>query len=70
MAHSRHPESTIPKDIKKRIEYLVGEINTDRNDGYVKEGLQKELNNILKTFNKRWDMPKEDHQFGQSCKNK
>ena len=70
MAHSRHPESTIPKDIQKRINYLVGEINSERNDGYVKKGLQKELNNILKSFNKRWDMPQEDHQFGQSCKNK
>ena len=68
MAHSRHPENTAPKDIKKRIQYLVSEINSKRNDGYVKEGMQKELNELLKKINVRWDMPKEDHQFGQSCK--
>ena len=41
MAHSRHPENTAPKDVKKRIQYLVGEINSERNDGYVKEGYKK-----------------------------
>lgn len=70
MAHSRHPENTAPKNIKKRIQYLVGEINSERNDGYVKEGLQKELNKLLKKINVGWDMPRENIPFGQSCKDK
>lgn len=34
------------KDIDKRIEYLKSEIHSNHNDGYVKEGLTKELKTL------------------------
>lgn len=70
MIHSRHFENNIPDDVKEEIKHLVSQINSENIDSDHKKKLQKELNNIFSKFNDRWNIPKENHQFGQSCKNK
>ena len=78
MALSRHPKTTAKKETKERIEYLVNKINSLEENpsnilGFHKKQIEtyrNELNTLLSEINQRWDMPKEDHEFGQSCKNK
>ena len=41
-------------DIKKRIEYLEHELASKRHDGYVEEGLKKELKKLKKQWISRF----------------
>ena len=57
---SRRREVEI-KYMKKRKEYLESEIHSNHNDGYVKEGLTKELKTLMESLNSIDDIDNETY---------